>query len=131
MKYTLGKDEKLKSKKLITLLFSEGKRLNAAPLQLMYVKNSNPQSSEFPVKIAFSVPKRHFKLAVHRNRVKRVMREVYRKNKYLFIENITDPYLFMLIYNSTNEVNFAELEESLKNICHKFIAKTQSHEKNS
>lgn len=34
-------------------------------------------------KVAFSVPKKSFKKAVERNRIKRQMREAYRKNKWL------------------------------------------------
>lgn len=38
-------------------------------------------SGPFPVSVLVSVSKRHFRLAVHRNRVKRQIREAYRLNK--------------------------------------------------
>ena len=96
MQYTLGKEEKLKSKKLIDQLFAEGKHVKSFPLRLIYSPLNH--DGEFPIKVGFSVPKRNVKLAVDRNRIKRLMREVYRKNKHLFLDNIENKYVFMFIY---------------------------------
>ncbi len=42
----------------------------------------------FPAQVAFGVPKRTFKKAVTRNRIKRLLRESYRKNKHSFYEHL-------------------------------------------
>ena len=123
MKYTLGKDEKLKSRKLIEHLFGEGKRVKSFPLQLIYLQINH--DSEFPVKVGFSVPKKVVKLAVDRIRIKRMMREAYRLNKYLISENIKEPYIFMFIYTAKEEPKYADLVEILKKVFVKFLSKIE------
>jgi ribonuclease P protein component len=128
MKYTLGKEEKLKSRKLIEHLFGEGKRVKSFPLQLIYLQISH--DSEFPIKVGFSVPKRVVKLAVDRNRIKRMMREVYRTNKYIISENVKKPYIFMFIYTNKEEPKYADLEEIFKKVCVKFLSKIEEDGQN-
>ena len=128
MKFTLGKDEKLKSRKLIEHLFAEGKRVKSFPLQLIYLQISH--DSDFPVKVGFSVPKKVVKLAVDRNRIKRMMREVYRLNKYLISENIKEPYIFMFIYTTKEEPKYLDLEVIFKKVCVKFLSKIEEDEQN-
>ena len=79
MKHTLGKEERLKSKKLIEKLYAEGNSVKAFPLRMMYLKTQH--TSDYPAQVGVSVPKRNFKLAVDRNRIKRLMRETYRLQK--------------------------------------------------
>jgi ribonuclease P protein component len=128
MKYTLGIDEKLKSRKLIEHLFAEGKRVKSFPLQLIYLQISH--DSEFPVKVGFSVPKKVVKLAVDRNRIKRMMREAYRLNKYLISENIKEAYIFMFIYTAKEEPKYADLVEILKKVFVKFLSKIEEDGEN-
>ncbi|MFD0761599.1 ribonuclease P protein component [Lutibacter aestuarii] len=126
MKYTLGKEEKLKSRKLIEQLFEEGQRVKSYPIQIKYLSLNH--SGEFPIKVGFSVPKRLIKLAVNRNRIKRLMREVYRKNKYLFSANLKEPYIFMFIYMAKEELKYEDLEAALKKVCAKFLTKIKEDE---
>ncbi len=128
MRQTLGKEEKLKSKIAIEQLFTDGNRIKSFPLQLIYLQNDH--NSKFPIKVAFTVPKRSVKLAVDRNRIKRLMREVYRKNKHLFIEEINDSYFFMFIYMDKEETKQENLELSITKIHNKFSAKTKENEQN-
>ncbi len=85
---------KLKSRKQIATLFAEGQSIKAYPLLLAYM----PCEMEVPFKVGFSVSKRNFKTAVDRNRVKRLLRENFRKNKYLFTEENGQQYLLMFIF---------------------------------
>jgi ribonuclease P protein component len=126
MRYTLGKEEKLKSNILIEQLFAQGKHVKSFPLRLIYFKVSH--NSAFPIKVGFSVPKRHVKLAVNRNRIKRLMREVYRKNKYSFSENIDEQYVFMFVYMANEEINYLNLELAFQKISTKFSAKIKEDE---
>ena len=86
MKFTYPKHEKLKSKTTIDLLFSEGKSISKYPLCLVYVENTEPNAEL--IKMGVSVSKKYFKKAVDRNYFKRVLRETYRLNKHLLIDNL-------------------------------------------
>jgi len=126
MRFTLGIEEKLKSKQLIKELFEKGSRVKSFPFQLIYLRKEH--SSEFPLKVGFTVPKRSIKLAVNRNRIKRMMREVYRKNKHGFAENIKEQYIFMFIYMAKEELTYEELEKAIHKVCHKFSTKITENE---
>ncbi len=86
--FLLGQKERLKSAKSIEHLFSEGKAISAYPLRLVFVSKPN---STVPMQCAFSVSKRHFKKAVDRNRIKRLLRESYRKIKPTLYQNLSQP----------------------------------------
>ncbi len=81
---TLGKKERIAGKRLVETLFKGGvsRSMSCYPLRAVYalVPMADDGSS---AKMMVSVPKRHFKRAVKRNRVKRQVREAYRKQKHL------------------------------------------------
>ena len=85
--FTLQKEERLNSKIIIEKLFSGGsKSLPAFPLRIVYM----PEEESLPtISLLISVPKKKFKRAVKRNRVKRQIREAYRKNKFI-LKNILE-----------------------------------------
>jgi ribonuclease P protein component len=126
MKFTLGKDEKLKSKILLEQLFAEGKHVKSFPFRLIYLPVKH--TSEFPIKVAFSVPKRIVKLAVNRNKLKRLMREVYRKNKHFFADNLKEQYIFMFIYTTKEEINYNNLLLAMEKLQTKFLNKINENE---
>lgn len=84
-KHTFPKTERLSSVILIEKLFAGGsKSLPAFPLRIVYMP---VEGEELPaVSVLISVSKKRFKRAVKRNRVKRQIREAYRKHKYLLID---------------------------------------------
>lgn len=86
--YTLDKKERLNSRILIEKLFSGGsKSLPAFPLRVVYM---SVEGDHLPtVSLLISVPKKRFKRAVKRNRVKRQIREAYRKNKAVLSDTLT------------------------------------------
>ena len=120
MRFTFGKEEKLKSKKQIEQLFAEGKAVKDFPILMKFLK---VDVNDFPVKAAFSVPKRNFKLAVERNRIKRLLRETYRLNKHILLNNVDENYVVMFIYTDKTEWKYAELEEKMISVLNKFIKK--------
>ena len=121
MDESFGRAQKLKSKKLIDQLFTEGKSIKSFPLKLIYIPVSESGASE--LKTAVSVPKKLVKTAVKRNRIKRLMREVFRKNKYLVTTDLSSSHAFMFIYISREELLYDKLEESMKKLLIKFREK--------
>lgn len=85
---TLGKHERICSKTLIQQLFTGAGSIAMThfPIRLVakLLPADTPEAAQRPpAMLLVSVPKRHFKRAVKRNRVKRQLREAFRKNKYI------------------------------------------------
>lgn len=78
IRYTLGKQERLKSRKLIDQLFKEGKFFSVFPIRVVWQYQQNTSGI---LQAGFTVSTKHFKKAVHRNRIKRLMKEAYRLQK--------------------------------------------------
>jgi ribonuclease P protein component len=110
MKLSFPKSEKLKSRTIIKQLFDEGKSFSAFPLKLIYIQQNNSQIT----RATFAVPKRNFKSAVNRNRIKRQMREAYRLHKQLLTTNKDSNYALLFIYLSKDKPKYAKLEATLK-----------------
>lgn len=77
---SFGKTEKLCSHKRIEELFVSGQSFLCYPVKTIWMKFEAATDNQ-PVQVAFSVPKRLFKRAHDRNRLKRLMRESYRLSK--------------------------------------------------
>src|SRR5438105_5364972 len=84
--YRFTKQEHLCSRKLIEKVVKEGKSAGTYPFRIKWLKAE--LNTKYPAQIALSVSKRNFKRSVDRNRIKRLMREVYRKNKAGFYETL-------------------------------------------
>jgi len=122
MQQTYNKRERLKKKKLITKLFNEGRSLSEFPIKLIYLKTEH--DAPFKIQAGVSVSKRNFKKAVDRNKIKRLLREVYRKNKYLIYQSEhTKKHIFMFIYLGRKEITYNLLEEKMILLLRKFIDK--------
>lgn len=86
---TLSQAERIAGKKQVDTLFGgHNHSLSAFPVRLVYVEQALCDG-EAQVKILVSVPKRYFKRAVKRNRVKRQLREAYRLNKHILLERLS------------------------------------------
>ena len=71
-RHTLGRTERLKSRKSLDLLFKQGKRITLPPFRVHYMPATDG------LKFGAGVSTRNFKNAADRNRVKRLIREAYR-----------------------------------------------------
>ncbi|GIQ58825.1 ribonuclease P protein component [Flavobacterium collinsii] len=119
MNFTYPKNERLKSKTTIGLLFSEGKSVSKYPLRLVY--RPAEENSEEKIKIGVSVSKKYFKKAVDRNYFKRVLRETYRLNKHLLLDNIQEPYSLMFFYQTKDRLSYAEINTKTIQLFEKFL----------
>ncbi len=114
MRFTFGKREKLKSRKLIGKLFTEGKSVKKFPVRLVYLQTTH--TSNFPIQASFSVPKRNFKRAVDRNRIKRLLREAYRHEKNSLYEELSKPYIFMFTFIGKKEPTYLEAQQKIQEV---------------
>ena len=119
MNFTYPKNERLKSKTTIGLLFSEGKSVSKYPLRLVY--RQAEAGSEEKIKIGVSVSKKYFKKAVDRNYYKRVLRETYRLNKHLLWDNLEEPYSFMFFYQTKDRLSYEEINTKTIQLFEKFL----------
>lgn len=121
MPFSFGKKDKLKSKKIIDALFSEGKSISAYPLRLVYLPTHFDTSVQ--TQTGVSVSKRHFKKAVDRNRIKRLMREAYRLNRHQYFNNISTQYALMILYIGNEKPNTVLINTAMDTLFENFSKK--------
>ena len=126
MNLKYSKKDKLKSKKLIEKLFSEGNVITLFPLRLVYLKTSFEDSSV--VKTGISVSKKLHKNAIDRNKIKRLLREVYRLNKPKYFNNSSTPYAFMILYIGKEKPTFDSVNTKTQLLFQKFLKHTSIDE---
>lgn len=79
LNYSFPKELKIRKSSDYEEIFSANKRLRSKHFDILYVKNSLGYS-----RAGLVVGKKNVRSAVKRNRIKRVVREVFRNNKSLF-----------------------------------------------
>ena len=98
MSQSFHKTERLKSKIIFDELIASGSTVKKHPFILVWKKLNVEQS--YPIRIAFSVSKKRFPLAVDRNQMKRKIREAYRLKKADIYAKLTNNFAVLLIYTS-------------------------------
>jgi ribonuclease P protein component len=83
--FTLSKDGRLKSRKLIDQLFIEGKKFTSAPFRIHYLLN---QPANLSLQFGIGVSSKNFKKAADRNRIKRLTKEAWRLQKTPIYNNL-------------------------------------------
>jgi ribonuclease P protein component len=114
----LPKAYKLCSLKKIEELYAHGSLLKVYPLRVLFLLEELPseQTQALPFQVLFSAPKRRFKRAHDRNYIKRLLREVLRKNKgplerQLQVQN--KKLTFSLTFVADERPNYQLLEQKL------------------
>lgn len=124
MKFGYSKEEKLKSRKTIEALFIEGSSVGIFPLRLFYLELPNTEKQ--PYKTAVSVSKKNFKLAVERNRIKRLLREAYRLNKSIILDSYSKKFALMILYVGKEMPDYNALDITMKSLLEKFLQQTKN-----
>ena len=124
---TFRKQERIVSGRLIETLFGKGssQSLAAYPLRAVYMQTEH-QEGHAPVQILISVPKKRFKHAVDRNRVKRQVREAYRRNKQLLSDSVVEgkELLIAFIWLSDRHCPSEEVEKRIVSILQRIAKKS-------
>jgi ribonuclease P protein component len=123
---TFSKKERIVSNLLIETLFGQGnsESLAAYPIRVIYTQIEQQQDCA-PVQILISVPKKRFKHAVDRNRVKRQVREAYRHHKQLLYNKVEEgkQLLVAFVWLSDKHMPSSEVEKKIKMLLEKIAAK--------
>ncbi len=117
-RFTLGAMERLKSKKIIEQLFSSGEGFSVFPLRLVYLE---VPVAKTPMQCAFSVSKRQFKKATDRNKIKRLLRESYRRQKPALYNKLQKPYHGMILFNGKKIPTQEELDKNMEQLLEKWV----------
>lgn len=100
VRLTFNKSERLTDLRQIEALFEKNDSIKAFPLIFIFKLSEN----ETPFKVMFSVPKKKFRHATDRNRVKRLMREAFRLNKPAFVEALGENKISCAILYTSAEL---------------------------
>lgn len=122
MDQSFGKAYKLCNKKQIDSIFDSGRTQKQYPLIAKY--KPLELSTETPFQMIIAAPKRTFRSAVKRNRIKRICREAVRKNKHLledWLKNHNSQVGFFLLYTGKEEIDVVELEQKIRKLFKKII----------
>ncbi len=95
------KSERLSSKLIIEELFSKGQSFYIEPFKIIWLEY--PLNFNLETQVLIAVSKRYIKKAVHRNKIKRRIKEAYRLQKYQLLNALSNSgkqYVFALLYTS-------------------------------
>jgi len=112
------KGERLKSRKKILALLNGGNVTKAGPIKIIWSTEPDAINGENKeaIQTAFSVPKRKFKKAVKRNRIRRKMKEIFRLNKQPLTEHLYRHQFklnLLVIYLSGKDMPYKQIEKHL------------------
>ncbi len=123
--FQFKKNERLKSSKRIAALFKQGQSLAQHPLRVVWMPTA-PRPQDAAVQMTVSVSKKKFPRAVHRNRLRRQVRECWRLHKHLVLEAATSKpqgLALMWIYTGSEPLPYPEIEAAMKQLIRRMLKK--------
>ncbi len=124
-RHSFKKQERLKGKKEIAQLFESGESFSNYPLRLIWRTKEFKKGSS-AIQFGVSVPKRKFPSAVHRNKIKRRVREAYRINNSTLKDTIrasNEQLAFFIIYVAKEHSSYAAIEKAMQQVIKRFLKK--------
>lgn len=113
--FTFGKKERLTHRNQIDSLFNEGKSFNIRPIKVFYQTVEPVPIPELKTLIA--VPKKRFKRAVDRNRLRRLIREAYRLNRTLLLNRVNTStislHIAFVYIGDKADIDYINIEKSM------------------
>jgi ribonuclease P protein component len=103
IKYNFSKKNRLSLNQDFDKVFKNGEHKTCNFFKLIIYKNNLPYS-----RIGLKIGKK-IKSSVERNRIKRIMREIFRKNKHKFSENID---IIVIPYKNITLTNYEEINKN-------------------
>jgi len=129
MDQTFGKKYKLCRQKLIDSVFKTGTSIKQYPFVLHCLEVE--EKLDAPFQITISAPKRLFRKAHDRNRIKRLMRETVRKNKLIletFLSNREKQLALFLVYTNKEEMPYDVLLKKTEQLFTQLIKKLEDND---
>ncbi len=127
-RFTFKKEERVTGNKRVDAIFASGKSFISYPLRVVYLLHE--QTSLSSCSILVSVPKKRIKKAVHRNRIKRLVRESYRLNRSLInsLELDQQPIDIAFIYVKDTATNLKEIDKAVKKALNQIAIRIKKNE---
>ncbi|HRX92584.1 MAG TPA: ribonuclease P protein component [Chitinophagaceae bacterium] len=122
-KQTLGKDQRLKSRKRIEAIFKDGKKFTVFPFRIFFQAEKTGKSE---LQIGVGVSGKFFRKAVDRNRIKRLIKESWRVQIASLKEKLTseESSLFVfIIYTSGEMLSYKEVHKGVLTVIAKLEEK--------
>lgn len=124
IKFTLNKTERLSSRKIIAGLYESGFFVSKYPIRINYLFTPLPVPG-MHLQGMVSVSKKKFNKAVDRNRIKRLLREVYRHKKHQLYNRLEEQNKFLaigIIFTGTQMIDYWEMETVFNKVFNKLLA---------
>ncbi len=121
--FKFSKKERICKQNDFQYAFSKGEMIKHFPFRCIYIIRP---SDKLQIKIGISVPKKTIKLAIERNRIKRLIREAYRVNKHLlhdYFQQQSIELLIIFVYIYKNKYSFNEMNKQVNALLNKIIAR--------
>jgi ribonuclease P protein component len=125
---TFKKEERLHEKKIIEQLFDKGLSFYLNPYKVIF--DDAVFEGNYPAKVMITVSARNFKKAVDRNRIKRLIREAYRKNKQILydaLENHSKKMGVIIIYTGKVMISCSDVESKIILILQRLVKENEEN----